>query len=82
MLALFLVICFVFVLFLGLLSFQTMKKHCFPCNCGVLCVMEKAVYVYVLCFVLAFLFLMLFVCNLNNNIALFCVCVVWFFLCL
>ena len=78
MLVLFLVIfCFVFVLLLScfLFCFQSMKNiFCF----FELCWLKTSLFLCFCVFVFAVLFLVLFVCSLNNEVALFCVCVVCF----
>ena len=79
---------FVFGTFLALLlscflfCFQSMKKL-FPCNSGVLKLswLKCSLFLMFNVLVLAFLFLMLSVCSLNNKVALFCVCVVCFLFC-
>ena len=68
--------CFVFVWFFVLLS-NYEKKASFPCN---LSYVGKEV-IYLLCFMIWFLlfcFLVLFVCSLNNEVVMFCICVILF----
>ena len=65
------------VLFLVLISVY--RKHCCPCSSGVVLSLKGSFMFYV--FVLDFLFLVLFVCSLNNEVALFCVYVVCFRFC-
>ena len=69
--------CFAFVVFL--FCFQTMK-NCSPCKSSVfeLCWLKGSLFSMVHDLVFASLFLVLFVCNLNNEVVLFCVCVVCF----
>ena len=58
-----------------------MKKTLFSCNSGVflkLSWLKGSLFFMFYAFVLAFLFLVLSVCSLNNEVALFCVCVVCF----
>ena len=76
-----LLVCYYFVvvlfLFCFLICFQTMKKHCFPCNSSVFSYVGKRSFILMV-YDFVLVFLVLFVCNLNNEVALFCVCVVCF----
>ena len=64
-----------------LFCFQSMKKTWFPLQFWCffeLCWLKGILVVMLYAFVLACLFLVLFVCSLNNEVALFSVCVVCF----
>ena len=56
-----------------------MKKHYYPCNSSVLWAMLVKLFIrYVLWFGYCLFFLVLFVCSLNNEVVVFCVCVIFF----
>ena len=79
--------CYCFLLLLFCFCFVScfafrIWKHCFPCDSSVSLsyVGEKVVCFYVFCF-RSCLFLVLFVCSLNNEVVLLYLCVVCFLLC-